>query len=174
MPPHEHETALVVPVPDADPAVSASRGQDDGIPARGMPAHITVLYPFLPEARLDPAALTRLRRLCAERPVLDVEFRRAARFPGVLYLDPEPADGFRQLTMDIAARWPEAPPYRGAFDTIVPHLTVAHGLADDVLDRIEMRIVRRLPIATSLPEAQLFVFDGTRWQMRVRLPFRTT
>jgi 2'-5' RNA ligase superfamily len=91
----EHETAVVVPVPDAEPVVSAWRDQFDSSAAQGMPAHVTALYPFLPAERLETQALTRLRRLCAERPVLKVEFRRTARFPGVLYLEPEPSDGLR-------------------------------------------------------------------------------
>lgn len=172
VPAQEHETAVVVPVPDAEPVVSAWRERAGGSAAQGMPAHVTALYPFLPEDRLGTEALTRLRRLCAGRPILDVEFTRAARFPGVLYLEPEPSDGLRQLTLEIAGRWPEAPPYRGAFSEIIPHLTVVHGVAGGVLDMIEARVLRSLPIATSLVEARLYVFDGERWRVRARLPFQ--
>jgi hypothetical protein len=56
----------------------------DGSAAQGMPAHITALSPFLPEGRLTDEVLARLRELCAGLPVLDVEFRRTARFPDVL------------------------------------------------------------------------------------------
>ena len=86
----EHESAVVVPVPDAEPVVSAWREQADGPAAQGMPAHVAALYPFLPEDRLGTEALTRLRGLCAERPIRDVEFTGPAWFPGVLYLEPEP------------------------------------------------------------------------------------
>jgi 2'-5' RNA ligase len=158
-------------VPPAEPVVSAWRDQFDSSAAQGMPAHITALYPFLPEDRLGTEALTRLRRLCARRPVLEVEFKRPARFPGVLYLEPEPSDGLRQLTIEIAGQWPEAPPYRGAFAEIIPHLTLAQGVAAAVLDMIEARVPRSLPIAASLVEAHLYVFDGERWRMRARLPF---
>lgn len=151
--------------------MSAWRDHADSSSAPGMPAHVTVLYPFLPAARLTTEVLRRLRRLCAERPVLDVEFKRPARFPGALYLEPEPSDELRQLTLEIAGQWPETPPYRGAFSEIVPHLTVAHGVAADVLDMIEARALRRLPIATSLVEAHLYVLDGERWRLGTRLPF---
>jgi hypothetical protein len=43
-----------------------------------------------------------------------------------------------------------------------------------VLDRIEARVLRRLPITTSLVEAHLYVFDGERWRVRARLPFSDT
>ena len=46
------ESALLVSVPAAEPAVSAHRSRlDPGAPL-GVPAHITVLYPFLPPAAI--------------------------------------------------------------------------------------------------------------------------
>jgi 2'-5' RNA ligase len=163
---------VVVPVPAAEPVVSTWRERFDGSAAQGMPAHITVLYPFLPEERLSGEVLTRLRELCAGMPALDVLFRRTGRFSGVLYLDPEPADGPRQLTLAIAEQWPEAPPYRGSFAEVIPHLTVAHGADDGVLDDIDADVLRRLPVSARLVEACLYVFDGERWQPRARLPFQ--
>jgi 2'-5' RNA ligase len=159
-------------VPAAEPVVSTWRTRFDGSAAQGMPAHITALYPFLSDEHLTDAVVARLLGVCAAVPVLDVEFRRTARFPGVLYLDPEPADGLRKLTAAIAERWPEAPPYGGLFDKVVPHLTVARGAGDDVLDDIEADVSRRLPVRTRLTEARLYVFDGERWRSRARLPFQ--
>ena len=69
----------------------------DASAAFGMPAHITVLYPFLPEDRLNQNVVDRLKEICADTHVLDVELREARRFPGMLYLAPEPDDGFRRL-----------------------------------------------------------------------------
>jgi hypothetical protein len=89
----------------------------------------------------------------------------------VLYLDPEPADGLRSLTAAVVERWPEAPPYGGAFDAVVPHLPVASGPADEVIDDIEADVLRRLPIRAELREAVLYVFDGEGWRPRARLPF---
>ena len=137
-----------------------------------MPAHITVLYPFLGERRLNDEVLAQLRSMCAELPVLEVVFRRTGRFPEVLYLEPDPADGLRQLTIAIAERWPEAPPYGGTFDDIVPHLTVAHSADDDVLANVEADVLRALPVQARLVEACLYVFDGARSRRRAQLPFQ--
>ena len=84
VPAERGETAIVVPVPDAEPTLSAWRKRFDSSAAQGMPAHVTALYPFLPEDRLLSEALTRLRELCAERHSMKVTFPRAAPFPGVL------------------------------------------------------------------------------------------
>jgi 2'-5' RNA ligase len=171
VPSKQGAAAVVVPVPAAEPVVGPWRERFDSSAARGMPAHITALSPFLDEDRLTNDVLAALREVCTERPALDVVFRRTARFPDVLYLDPEPADGLRQLTLDIAEQWPEAPPYRGAFDEVIPHLTVAHRVGADALHTVEADLLRGLPVTTRLLEARLYVFDGERWQVRERLPF---
>ena len=45
------ESCLLVPVPDAEPAVGRLRGRLDRAAAWGVPAHVTILYPFvLPDA----------------------------------------------------------------------------------------------------------------------------
>ena len=43
---------------------------------------------------------------------------------GTVYLAPSPAAPFRQLTHELFRRFPEHPPYGGAFDDVVPHLSV--------------------------------------------------
>ena len=162
----------MVPAPAVEAVVAAWRRRFDGSAAQGMPAHITALFPFLPEARLTDDVVAELGVLCAAVPILDVQFRCTARFPDVLYLDPEPAGGLEALTTAIAKRWPEAPPYGGAFDAVIPHLTVAHRAGDDVMDNVEADVRRGLPIRTRLVEACLYVFDGQRWRLRARLPFQ--
>jgi 2'-5' RNA ligase superfamily len=103
MPAETGRTALVVPVPAAEPLVSGWRMQHDPSAAVGMPAHVTALFPFLHCADLSDAVLDTILELCAELSVLNVIFRRTGRFPGVLYLDPEPADGLRELTAAIGS-----------------------------------------------------------------------
>lgn len=165
------ESAVVVPVPEVEPQVFRLRDRFDSSAALGMPAHVTVLYPFLPALSLTAAVLDELRELCGRLVAFEVEFARTGRFPGVLYLDPKPADPFRELTRAIAKRWPEAPPYRGVHEDVVPHLTVACA-EDSTLDAVEMELVSRLPCAALLKAARLYVFDGRRWQPYEELPFR--
>jgi hypothetical protein len=69
---HAGQTAVIVPVPAAEPMVSRWRARLDSSGAPGMPAHITALYPFVPEKRLTGGLLEDLRRLCRARPALDV------------------------------------------------------------------------------------------------------
>ena len=71
-----------------------------------------------------------------------MRFERTGRFPGVVWLAPEPAEPFIALTELLAAAFPDHPPYEGAHDEIVPHLTLGLG-TESVLGRLA-RSVRAL------------------------------
>jgi 2'-5' RNA ligase len=163
-------SALVVTVPEAERVVGAMRLRHTHDAPLGMPAHVTVLFPFVPPDRLAETE-RRVAELVAATTAFDLAFAGTARFPEVLYLDPDPAEPFLALTAAIAAEWPEHPPYEGAFDTVIPHLTVAESDDSGLLDRIAAEVEPRLPIGSSVREASLFVEgDDGRWRQHSRLP----
>ena len=49
------DSALLVPIPEAEPIVAELRLEHDAIAARGVPAHVTVLFPFVPRALIRPS-----------------------------------------------------------------------------------------------------------------------
>lgn len=161
--PQSGETALVVLVPEAEPVVSRWRLQLDPAAAEGVPAHVTVLYPFLDRARIDDRVLTRLDGIAALWPAFDVRFAACARFPEVLYLAPEPGAPFRLMTADIVREWPEAPPYGGRFADVVPHLTVGDGADPALLDLAEAAVRPRLPVVSRVAALSLLAQAGDRW-----------
>ncbi|MCT9933451.1 2'-5' RNA ligase family protein [Planotetraspora sp. A-T 1434] len=77
------ETALAMPVLAAEPVAGRWRERYDSSAAYGVPAHVTVLYSFLPSDRLDQGTLGELRELFAAQSPFDVRFRRCGRFPFV-------------------------------------------------------------------------------------------
>src|SRR5207244_1669310 len=119
------ESALVVLVPEAEAAVKPFRDWYDPSAAAGMPAHITLLYPFKTPDHVDDIALGKLRDCFARFEPIQFSLGKIQRFPEALYLAPEPAEPFRQLTLSIWDLFPETPPYRGKWPDIVPHLSVA-------------------------------------------------
>jgi 2'-5' RNA ligase len=164
-------TALVAPVPEADAVVGRARARYDPAAAEEVPAHLTVLYPFLPAARIDTGVLAALREIFAGHEPFEVRFPRFGRFPGLLWLAPEPDGPVRTLTAAVAARWPEAPPYGGAFDDPVPHLTVAQGQSAEVYAAVEAECAGALPLLrTRIAQVRLVVFDGTRWAEHTAFP----
>ncbi len=71
-----------------------------------------------------PAVRRELAAIAATQAPFEVTFATVERFPDVVYLAPRPAEPFTRLTGAIAARYPDFPPYGGAFDVVIPHLTV--------------------------------------------------
>ncbi len=137
-------------------AVARWRSRYDRSCALGVPAHVTVLYPFLPVAAVTDDVLAGLAGIFAAEPAFDVVFRGFGRFPGgVLWLAPEPAEPFRRLTHAIWRAWPSHPPYGGAHDEVTPHLTVAEQQDGDLLDAVAADVAPTLPLATRVTCGQL-------------------
>ena len=154
-------TALIVPVPEAEPQVGELRLAHDSSAASGVPAHVTILFPFLDTAELDEVAVA---DLISEFPAFDFELDRVERFPdGVTWLRPTPSRPFVDLTAAVWQRWPERPPYEGAFDEPIPHLTISETPID-----VELQ----LPIAARAREVTLIEADEVsgRWTTRLHLP----
>jgi len=151
------ETALIVTVPEADPLVAVHRRRFDSGAIRGVPAHVTVLYPFMPVTTIDDDVLDDLRRLFATRLPFGVRFA-VTRWLGerVVTLAPEPEHPFRDLTTAVADRWPDYPPYEGAFDDVVPHLTLGDFGDTDQLRIAVDEVVTGLPIETEVFEVALW------------------
>lgn len=104
------ETALLIEVPEAEPLVGPWRERYDPVTARGIPAHITALWPFVPPPDLDAAVIERLRMVLAH--VKPFAFRLADidESPGVLWLRPEPDDPNKAPTRALWRAFPAFPP----------------------------------------------------------------
>lgn len=168
------ESAIVALIPEAERLVEAFRRQHDPAAAAGVPAHVTILYPFQPPEALTEATLAVLRALFAERPAFTVALTEARRFPEVLYLAPTPAEPFRELTAAVAARFPETPPYGGAFAEVIPHLTVAQPADSAQLDQIAADFAEaargQLPIRARVEALTLLENSAGHWRVRAVFP----
>jgi 2'-5' RNA ligase len=166
------QSGLIVRIPEAEPAVRAWRDRLDPSARAGVPAHVTVLFPFLDESRIDSGALVAVGEVIGRHRPFEVRFEYCGRFPGILYLVPEPDIAFCRLTEAIADRWPETPPFGGQFDDVVPHLTIAQGQDDAVLEEAEADVRSRLPVTARSSSVDLMVHNGTRWQQRASFALR--
>ena len=82
------QSALIVPVPSAEPAVAKWRARHDPSAAFGMPAHVTVLYPFLAPDAITQAVERDLESVLSPHPAFPFRLVGVDRFDGVLYLEP--------------------------------------------------------------------------------------
>jgi hypothetical protein len=157
-------TALIVAVPEAEPVVGRWRNRYDRSAAAGVYAHVTVLFPFLDMDQIDATVVSELTRMFSAHREFATEFRRTARWPSMLYLPPEPGDPFNHLTEDVAARWPDYPPYGGKYSDTSPHLTVAIHQPDPILDQVDRDLTGRLPFSATVTSVDLVVFEGQTWR----------
>ena len=135
------ETALICRVPEAEAYIGHHRQRFDPPARRNVPAHVTILYPFMEPARVDGAVLDELAAIAAAVPCFDFRLRDIARFPSSLYLAPDPARSFTLLTEGVHRAFPDYPPFAGKFDVVVPHVTVAHGDEPQLCEiEVELRI----------------------------------
>jgi 2'-5' RNA ligase len=164
---------VIIPVPEAADAVDRWREETcNDKPSIGVPAHITLVFPFAPARELDRGVIASLAEVVNEVSAFEFALRKLSRFPTTLFLAPEPASAFIRLTEAIVRRLPAYPPYEGAFDSVVPHLTVAHGNAS-LMDEAEADVERSLPIRSIAHEAVLLEEvepDWGRWLARAHLP----
>jgi 2'-5' RNA ligase len=160
-------TGLVVDVPEAEAVVAAQRLRLDPSAGLGMPAHVTLLFPFVSPEVLDGSVLDAVQGALAGFAAFDYRFERTAWFGAeVLWLAPADPAPFAALAERLWAAFPDYPPYGGAFEAVTPHLTVGQG--DDValLREAERAVLPYLPVAGRAERVSLSVLSATggRWQ----------
>ena len=141
-------SGLIVEVAAAEPFVGRWRNDLDPQARLGVPAHVTVLYPFVPPDRLDEAAVVHLHELISPLPAFGFDLVRTGWFDDgpTLWLAPEPAEPFLQLTVALTRAFPEYPPYGGQYAEVVPHLTVGVRGSAEHLGRAERELRQHLPM----------------------------
>jgi hypothetical protein len=150
------ESALLIPVPEATPAVRRHRLWLDPSAAAGVPEHITLISPFVPPDRLDTAVRGRLAAFFAGVRPFRFELREIRWFGDeVMWLAPEPAAPFVELTQRLVVEF-GFPPYEGAFAEVTPHLSVARGNAEGGR-QVAPEVAGQLPIGALADRAQLLV-----------------
>ena len=167
-------SALVVPVPEAEPVVARWRLGLDPAAAAGIPAHVTVLYPFLPLEDIDEGVITELRALLATSPAFAFHLA-AVRWFGtdVVWLAPEPDQPFRSLTELVTIRWPECPPYGGTYEDVIPHLTIGDGGDRGEMVQAAGAVAGALPVAAMASEVSLLGSVGASWEVLASFALKT-
>lgn len=171
-------TAVLALVPDAEPVVGEHRRALDPTTAAGVPAHVTVLYPFVPPGAVTTATVAALRSAVAGAGPFACEFGRTGWFgEDYLWLAPSPAEPFVELTARVRRAFPEQVPYGGEHEPH-PHLTVGYrrhgGL--EALRAAEAALRPSLPITTRI--GALHLLAGARsadsWRVVADLPLDGT
>ncbi|GAB3247297.1 2'-5' RNA ligase family protein [Kineosporia babensis] len=152
----QEQSALIVPIPETEPVVGRLRAELDGSAVKGVPAHVTVLFPFLPPESLDEEVRSTLREVFATQTPFDVDFTEVRWFGDqVAWLAPEPNIAFRQLTTAVWNCFPDTPPYSGEHDGDHPHLTLGHDRPVETLQQAAAEVTEQLPIPAQIRSVHL-------------------
>lgn len=165
------EAALVVLVPEADALVGSFRERYDPSALEGMLAHITINYPFQPKQTDRELLIEELSDLFSGFPSARFKLTELRQSPDTLYLAVEPEQPFKDLVVAVANRYPESPPYGGAVDEIIPHVTVAEETPDvefrDIAWEFASSSKGQLPIEGMADEIWLMDYKDGVWSKTV-------
>jgi 2'-5' RNA ligase len=164
------ESAIDICLPELAELVDHWRLPTVPVASQGVPPHVTLLYPWRP-APVPSADMHKATRAVLDINPFTLTFQRVGRFPGALFLCPEPESMVRRLTQRLMHAFPETPPYGGQFGADpTPHLTVALAETEEELNRLQADILARLeplfPLRVPIEELSVEEEgpDGT-WQI---------
>ena len=165
-----NESALILPIPEVESLVGPLRWRYDRASRLGVPAHMTLLYPFRPPLAID-REIKMIEDLCASIKSIPFSFTEVRRFPATAYLHPDNPEPFTQLIHTLTKMWPDCQPYGGAHRDIIPHLTVADQVDAATLQAVEDAVRPRLPIACVAKQIWLMTSDPSGiWSRITSLP----
>jgi 2'-5' RNA ligase len=165
-------TALVVLFPELEALIGPWYRQHTEAGRRGLPPHVTLLYPFVDSTEYDEETAERIISTLAPFEPFGLSLAQTDRFrngTGTLYLRPEPSRPFVAMIERIAAAFPGYAPYGGKFDEIIPHLTVARG-ATPLLDSIDRELASRLPVEVRVERVWFVVDTAGGWKRHTAFP----
>jgi 2'-5' RNA ligase len=139
----------------------------------GLPAHVTVAYPFAALDSIDDAVAGLVSRVVARHAPWTMRLVERRRWPDTVYAAIEPPAPAAALQADLAAAFPTLPIYGGTIDVFVPHVTIAEGEAADDPAVDADRGWDDLPVTQSVSEVELIVRSAARgWSVERRFPLR--
>ncbi|MBN8748054.1 MAG: 2'-5' RNA ligase family protein [Variovorax sp.] len=160
-------SAFIVKVPGAESLVGALRARFDPTTKLGVPAHITVLVPFMDPSDITTGVLEMAQQALEKTAAFSFELRSVGRFPTTAYLVPEPSAPFIAMTQAMVQAFPDFQPYAGEHDGIIPHLTVAHGSAadaDEAAETLRLGLEHGAAVTAQCDSVALIENSSGRWR----------
>jgi 2'-5' RNA ligase len=141
--------AIELPAP-----LAAVRTRFGAMTSPGLPAHVTILFPFIPVDNLDPSVGAAVAELAAEREPFRARFEQVLHQDSMVWLVPGQQEPFLELTTAVVARWPAYLPYGGAYDSLIAHLTLVES-SNDAIARATSAALGQGPFEVLVEELQL-------------------
>jgi 2'-5' RNA ligase len=123
-------TALILRVA-LPPRLEALRMRCVPDAVEGLPAHVTVAYPFAQPDAIDDEVVELVAGIAARHAPWTMRLVGRRRWPDTIYAAVDPEAPAVALQADLEAAFPTLPIYGGAIEVFVPHVTIAEGPSAD-------------------------------------------
>jgi 2'-5' RNA ligase len=159
------QSALFIPVEEADSIIGRWRHEHDPLASAGVPAHITLIVPWLQPELITADRLSDLDETLRDVKAFEFELTHVDWFGGrVLWAAPVPTRPFLDLIQRLAERY-GTPTWGGQFDEVIPHLTIAHAGAEAGLVSVAADVAVRLPLRCHADQVWVMVGGGGNWEV---------
>jgi hypothetical protein len=157
-------TTIIAPTPWVPGEVEALRAELDWAARLGVPAHITLLGPFIEPAAIDADVHRRLETVLRAHAPIMVSLDRLELIGDVACLLPGDTRAIAAVQSALHREWPELEPRS------LQHVTVARELNRSGFEAVIERIEPMLPLSGRLDRASLIV--GRNRRASTRATFR--
>jgi 2'-5' RNA ligase len=160
-------SAFIVKVPGAESLVGKLRERFDPSSRLGVPAHVTVLFPFMSPSEISADVLQRAQRALEGTAAFSFELSTVGRFSATTYLAPAVGVSFVAMAKALCRSFPAYPPYANEHEGLVPHLTVAHGTvaaADETEHALRVELIKHGPVTAFCQTVDLIENSTGRWR----------
>jgi 2'-5' RNA ligase len=164
------ETSIDLHFQEIDALISKWRVPSVKIASKGVPPHITLLYPWRPTPITD-TDLGILRSVIKGQHPFPIVFTHLQQFSNrVLYLAVNEESNVRTLITKITNAFPDVLPYSGEFPNPIPHLTIAKAPDDATFEvlfqEVSAYIESELPIELIVREIVVMEEgEDTNWKV---------
>lgn len=159
-----HQSALVlIPPRDVWEPIQAIRRVHDRQARRWMP-HVTLLYPFVPRAELERAAVAAQAALAPAAVFeltlarLDVFRHRSGTY--TVWLAPEPREAIADVQRTLVRAFPQCNAVSRFSGGFTPHLSVGQARDADALDAFRRELEGWRPLAFRVRQVTIIVRDA--------------
>ena len=170
----EVETGLIIPVPAFEDFIQEHRAINGAVSPEGVPAHLTLLYPFLSPFRCLEAH-AEVEGFFAQVEPFDFELSQVGWFEErVVFLAPSDPTPFVELTERLIGQWTQCIPYGGRHaGKHVPHLTLGIEGTPEEMTSLAEAAEKLLPIKCTAEQAWLMIGrpHPTQWEVKERFVF---
>jgi hypothetical protein len=162
------QTAIVVPIPAADPMLREVASVNPQAVREGA-AHVSLLYPFFDASSLGDEVWVYLLQFAARTGPVAFELLEVQPTPGFVHIR---VPALKPLVAELRTRWPQIVPYGGRFGADpAPHITLAMGLSAEAGAAVAARVRRFLPLVGLAEYIWIVLYNG-EWSVLEAFPLR--